>query len=89
MNITQLGIGYIEIHNTDNCTEGEVRLVNGYSVGVSGRVEICMGRYWGTVCDDGWDARDATTVCRQLGYNDTGFIGTVHYHILLNNDFTF
>ena len=50
--------------------------MNGYSVGVSGRVEICMGHYWGTVCDDGWDVRDATTVCRQLGlqmgHNDIG-----------------
>ena len=46
--------------------------MDGYSVGVSGRVEICIGHYWGTVCDQGWDGRDATTVCRQLGYNDTG-----------------
>ena len=64
---------YTTLH-TDDCTEGDVRLVNGYSVGVSGRVEICIGRYWGTVCDDGWDVRDATTVCRQLGYNTTGSV---------------
>ena len=49
----------------DNCTNGEVRLVNGD--GFSGRVEICVEDFWGTVCDNSWDVNDATTVCRQLG----------------------
>ena len=50
----------------DTCQEGDLRLANESADGLGGRVEVCLDDFWGTVCDDGWDMRDATTVCRQL-----------------------
>lgn len=50
-----------------NCVDGDVRLVNG-SAPYEGRVEICYDGVWGSVCDSGWDNRDASIVCLQMGF---------------------
>lgn len=49
------------------CSNGEVRLVDGDSY-KSGRVEVCSGALYGTVCDDIWDLRDANIACQQSGF---------------------
>jgi len=76
--------GGIGVHNCDhsadagvrcqvpNCfVEGEIRLVQG-TTSREGRVEVCLGGVWGTVCDNGWGTVDARVVCRQLGYPTLG-----------------
>ena len=61
---------YIIVDNAP-CDYGQLQLVGGNSA-KEGRVEICIGGLWGTICDDQYDRVDAAVICRQLGFKDIG-----------------
>ena len=47
---------------------GMIRLQGGNDSN-QGRVEIYCNGQWRTICADGFGSHNASTVCKQLGYN--------------------
>ena len=63
-----------------DCTLGDVRLTNGTAnsdfeeLPNAGIVEICVTDTFGRVCNTGWTNRDASVVCRELGFSPYGIL---------------
>ena len=65
--------------NEVECAHGELRLMNGRTE-MEGRVEVCLGGQWGTVCTHQWTSKNTDVVCGQLGFLSSGiYIYIVNY----------
>ena len=67
-----------DIAAPDGCEEGNVRLVGGANL-YEGRLEVCVNRVWGTVCDAEWGAEGTNVVCEQLSRQQGQYKQGVYY----------
>ena len=58
---------YSSPDQNNTCNNSDVRLTGGPYAN-QGRVELCLNRRWGTICDTNWNSVAAQVVCNQLGY---------------------
>lgn len=70
----------------DNCTHGDLRLVNDKIVNSKptdvineGRLEICYNNVWGSVTSTFWYPFYTTLACQSLGFNPTA-LGRLKLH---------
>ena len=67
-----------------NCTHGDLRIASrtddSNDLFSEGRLEVCVNRVWGTICDTAYGTRDAHVACGQLGYDGEGTYIQMHLY---------
>ena len=65
--------GSVRLQNPDASSESQLPSYDLIKDQVSrGIVEVCVSGSYSRVCDDGWDNRDASVVCSQMGFSRYG-----------------
>ena len=64
------------------CQDGDIQLTRGSYSNV-GRIDLCVRGTWATICSKSFDSKDASVVCRQLGYSPYG--KSLQFFVFLNN----
>ena len=75
------------LHDTVLCSDGDIRVIGETEDDLKdgclrGRVELCLGGRYGTICEERWNNQDASVVCRQLGFPPFGmYISVFQYEM--------
>ena len=64
----------------ENCSRSNAVRLTQFSSSRYGRLEICVGGVWGTVCGNGATSAIADVACRELNHAATG-LGISHSKI--------
>lgn len=56
-----------------DCTNGDISLIDGPNVR-EGRVQICLNKAWGTVCNTRFSDEDAAIACLSMEFEKIGIV---------------
>ena len=78
--LVQMGHNYVYQTDRESCSDPEAIRLTKYISDTIGRLEVCSGGYWGSVCGIGATDAIAKVACRQLNHAATGIY---RYYIVL------
>ena len=67
-------MSYSAVGSMSSCIEGSVTVVSDVYNSSLQLMEMCSEGVWSSVCDNNWTIKDATVICRELGYTSPGIL---------------